>query len=254
MNTKTIHLELGKEKLVDIDCPVEDIYVGITNKDTIITPNHKFKLSRRFKTPIIRQLNNETFLVANSRIKKNIDNCFIFDYSGNLKSQFYAGDGIMDIEVISGKIVISYFDEGVSAGLPGEDGLAIFDANGRNLWGYNNNGSHSILDCYCICEHRGSSIVLFPYPDFPLIELDLNTFTEKTYPVPEILRGSKSICSINESLIFYSPNRQDKQVFKWSIGAESVEKLGEIETVTRGMRKGRFISVDHSSFTITNFL
>lgn len=108
------NIELGGEVLVDIDVLTDDSYLAITDKGSVVFPSDKIVMAQTFKFPIIRQLNENSFLVADSRTASDrADNCFIYDLKGHVIKHFYAGDGIEDIEVLRNKIVITYFDEGV---------------------------------------------------------------------------------------------------------------------------------------------
>src|SRR5688572_24448208 len=113
MKEVTINIKLDGEILLNIDVLTDNSYVAITDKGRIIFPFSGLEIPHSFKFPIIRQLTDDSFLVADARTSDKMDNCFIYDLEGNTLGQFFAGDGIQDIEVLGDKIVITYFDEGV---------------------------------------------------------------------------------------------------------------------------------------------
>lgn len=200
-------------------------------------------------------MNEKTFLVADARVTKRTENCVIYNLEGAVLGQFFTGDGIEDIEVIKEKIIVSYFDEGI-LGMdgPNHQGLVIFDFGGKILFGYNHkHGAQMITDCYCICRHGTNRILCFPYPEFPFIELNVDTFDEMIGQVPEEVKGSASMTSTPDSIIFHSPYKDKGGFFRWKIGAKEVEKIGRFPGKLRGLKNGRFLSMGEKEFTIIEF-
>jgi hypothetical protein len=244
---------LDGEVLIDIDLLTDDSYIAITDKGRVVLPFDKVVIGHTFKFPIIRQLNDKSFLVADSRTNDNeADNCFIYDLNGNARKHFYAGDGIQDIEVLRDKIVITYFDEGVfGTDGPNNNGLVIFDFDGSILYKYNEkHGDQIISDCYCICKHGANRVLFLPYTEFPLIELDLDSGNEKKYEIPELLKGSNGLTSNADSIMFHSPYDDKRGIYKWKIGDKKADKIGEYSEGLRGLKNGRFISIGQKGFTI----
>ena len=99
MREYTTNIDLDGEVLVDIDCTTNDSYIGITDKGNVITPFDKFSIDKSFQFPIIRQISDTQFLIADSRVVMRMDNCFIYNFEGKLLGRFFAGDGIQDIEI-----------------------------------------------------------------------------------------------------------------------------------------------------------
>jgi hypothetical protein len=255
MREYTTNIHLNGEVLVDIDYSTNDFYIGITDSGKIITPYDKFQISHNFSFPIIRQINDESFLIADARKSKGVNNCFVCDLHGNIMEQFSMGDGIEDIEIIKEKIIVTYFDEGVIKGVGGKDpnkeGLAVLDLKGNLLLGYNGkHGGIVILDCYCICKHGTNRVLFLPYTNFPLIELNIDTLEETVYHIPEELKGSNSITSTADSVIFHSPYKDKSGLFKWKIGAQNAERIGEYSAELRGLKNGKFLSIGNKGFTI----
>ncbi|HEY8936920.1 MAG TPA: hypothetical protein VIM65_16955 [Cyclobacteriaceae bacterium] len=253
MREVTTNIELDCEILIDIDVLTDDSYIAITDKGCVVFPFDRIEISQTFKFPIIRQLNDKSFLIADSRTNdEETDNCFIYDLKGNALKHFYAGDGIQDIEVLRDKIIVTYFDEGVyGADGPNNEGLVIFDFDGNILSKYNEkHGDQIISDCYCICKHGANRILFLPYTEFPLIELNLDTGDEKKYEIPENVKGSNALTSTADSIIFHSPYDDKRGIYKWRTGDKTAKRIGEYGEGLRGLKNGRFISCGQKGFTI----
>jgi hypothetical protein len=255
MRECTTDIDLGGDVLIDIDCSTNDSYVGITNKGYIIRPFGKIKIHQSFQFPIIRQINDNQFLVADARVSTRTDNCFIYDSEGKIIGQFFAGDGIQDIEIVKEKIIVTYFDEGVfGMDGPNNEGLIIFNLNGKILLSYNEkHGDQIISDCYCICGHGSNRILFLPYTEFQLIELNLDNGEETIYEIPEEIKGSNSITSTAESIIFHAPYDDKRGFFKWIPGDKKFERIGEYNEGLRGLKNGKFLAKREKGFTIIDF-
>lgn len=101
------NIELDGEVLVDIDVLTDDSYIAITDQGRVVFPFDKIEIRQSFKFPIIRQLNNNSFFIADSRTREKTDNCFIYNLKGNVLRQFFAGDGIQDIEALRDKVIVT---------------------------------------------------------------------------------------------------------------------------------------------------
>jgi hypothetical protein len=252
MRESTTNIDLEGEVMVDIDVLADDSYIGITDKGRVVFPVYKIEISQSFKFPIIRQLTDKSFLVADARTNDQLNNCFIYDIAGNVIRQFYAGDGIQDIEVNRSRIIITYFDEGVyGKDGPNNEGLVIFDFKGNILSRYNEkHGNQIISDCYCICSHGVNRVLFLPYTEFPLIELNLDTGDEKKFEIPENLKGSNGLTSTADNIIFHSPYEDKRGIYKWKPGDKTAVKIGEYSQRLRGLKNGKFISIGEKGFTI----
>lgn len=252
MREVTTNIELDGEVLVDIDVFTDDSYIAITDKGNVVFPSGTIEVRQSFRFPIIRQVTSGSFLVADSRTRERGDNCFIYDLKGNVIRHFYVGDGIQDIEVLHDRIIVTYFDEGVfGANGPNNEGLVLFDFDGKILFKYNEkHGDQIISDCYCICKHGTNRVVFLPYTDFPLIELNLDTGDEKKYETPEELKGSNGLTTTVDSIIFHSPYEDKRGIYKWRIGDKTAEKVAEYGEGLRGLNNGRFIASGEKGFTI----
>lgn len=246
------NIDLDSEVLVDVDPSTSDFYIGITDKGNVVVPFDKIEITQAFKFPIIRQLTDNSFLIADSRTSNHTENCFIYDFKGNLLRQFFVGDGVQDIEILHDKIIVTYFDEGVYGDDgPNNEGLVIFDFKGEILLKYKEkHGDQIISDCYCICKHGTNRILFLPYTDFLLIELNLDNGEEIKYVIPEEVKGSNGLTSTADSIIFHSPYEDKRGLYKWKTGEKKVEKIGEYSEGLRGLKNGRFMTKGEKGFTI----
>jgi len=255
MKEHITHIDLEGEILIDIDLARDESYIGITDKGNVILPFTTVFIPQSFRHPIIRWIDDGQFLIVDARVSARVNNCFIYDLDGKVHSQFFVGDGVQDVEIVKEKIIVTYFDEGVF-GMegPNNEGLVVFDNAGQILFRYNEKHQEAIIaDCYCICSHGSNKILFYPYTEFPLIELDLDSWEETSYKVPEGLEGSNSITYTQDSLIFHSPYYDKKGVFKWVMGETSAERIGEYEEGLRGLKDGRFLFIGERAFTILDF-
>jgi hypothetical protein len=252
MRENPTNIDLDGEVLVDIDCTTDNFYLVITDKGNIVTPFERIKIAQTFDFPVIRLVENDKFLIADSRVYEPISNCFLYDFKGNVLSKFFAGDGIQDIEVVKEKIIVTYFDEGIYGMTgPNNGGLVVFDIKGNIELNYNErHGKQMISDCYCICRHGTNRVLFFPYDSFQLTELNLENYKEKIYLTPKEFEGCNSLTSTADSVFFHSPYNDKRALFKWTFETNKIEKIGEYLEGIRGLKNGRFLSKGEKGFTI----
>lgn len=124
-------------------------------------------------------------------------NAFIVDRIGEVYSKFCLGDGIAECIVLSdGKIVTSYFDEGVFGNYGwddpiGKSGLVVWNENGEIIW----QADHNICDCYAINTDEAENLWFYFYTDFNLVKTDFKT--DKIY-TPDI-SGADTFLLTNDS-------------------------------------------------------
>lgn len=109
------------------------------------------------------------------------NNAAVFGERGNLIRQYCLGDGISDVIVLSdGRIITSYFDEGVFGNYGwveplGASGLVVWGRDGSVEWEADSN----ICDCYAVNIDDAEKLWYYYYTDFELICTDLKS--EKVY-------------------------------------------------------------------------
>lgn len=124
-------------------------------------------------------------------------NAFIMDRTGEVYSRFCFGDGIAECITLSdGRIITSYFDEGIFGNYGwddpiGKSGLVVWNENGEIIWQAN----HGICDCYAINTDEAENLWFYYYSDFNLVKTDF--IKEKIY-TPDI-SGADAFLLTNDS-------------------------------------------------------
>lgn len=153
-------------------------------KQTYVTLSFYDLGQRKFNYHFIRPL-GDYFLLLGARCiyynENNIEqNALILDENNNVIREMCLGDGIEDcITTSDGKIITSYFDEGVFGNFGwdkpiGSSGLIIWDCNGNIVW---ENTKYPIYDCYAMNTDSNGRLWFYYYDNFDLVCTDLNNDT-----------------------------------------------------------------------------
>lgn len=137
--------------------------------------------------PIVQPLPGGGLIIVSSRCRLRDGhpehNAYIYGSNGFIERTGTVGDGVEDVQVsASGRIWVSYFDEGVAgslgwAGHPelapvGDAGLVEFSAMLSPLWRYAPpRGLGLITDCYAL-NVAGETVWCCYFPDFPVARID----------------------------------------------------------------------------------
>lgn len=226
-------------------------FIIFINNKTFLTPSIKLHY------PIVRWSDKDRIVICNPRVDSKEDNVFILNLAGTILDSFNCGDGVEDIEVGKEGIWISYFDEGVFGDGLSTEGLVLFSFTGDVIFRYHTDllERPGIADCYAISKGEGSSIWLFPYTDFPLIQVFPDRREIHSYKVPDKVHGSKAICVRGNYAYFnggYNANGKG-YLFCWKIGAKQPQLMGNIERMSRGLgngEKNHFISISEEFVTL----
>lgn len=177
----------------------------------------------------IRWIDADTILIAEEKI-------LIINANGQLLRSFDAGLAIEGIVAGKEGIWVSYFDEGVGTGIA-DEGLRLFDFTGNTLFRYHSDllDRPSIFDCYALCKGKGATVWILPYTDFPLVEVNPEARTARTYSILEVLHGSAAICVRGKYAYFFSPYQSEGMLYQLKIGTEEPLLLGKVEGRLRGM-------------------
>ncbi|WP_088071959.1 TetR family transcriptional regulator [Gottfriedia luciferensis] len=239
-------VESNFEKYEIIDADWKDEYGLIVllkeKKKYILFFNDENFLSINLKVdfPIVRWVDGETIVIVDSREELKKDNVFILNIDGKIVDSFNCGDGVEDVEVGKEGIWISYFDEGVFGSGISTEGLVLFSLEGKIIFRYHSDllKCPIIDDCYAISKGKGSSIWVFPYSEFPLLQLYPESREIKIYKVPVKFRGSHAI-SIRGKYAYFCGGYDSKgKLYCWEIGKEKYEMIGRIDGITRGLANG----------------
>lgn len=134
---------------------------------------------REMNFHFIQPIENDILLLgARTRMHKNgvpDQNAVFLTRQGKVKSCTCFGDGIQDCLVLrDGRIVTSYFDEGVFGNYGwdrplGDSGLVVWNRDGEVQW---RNTKHFIADCYAMNVDEQENLWYYYYCDFELVKTD----------------------------------------------------------------------------------
>lgn len=247
-----VDLGVNIEDFPAIDADIYGNYIAFNGKNSIningITIPLKVEIKIKF--PLVQMLDNNSFLLADRR--SGSVNAFIFSTDGVLQKSFYVGDAIENITFSEGKIVVSYFDEGVFGNPPSTEGLAVFNLEGKQLFGVNSSfGYEYICDCYALCKLGKHSVFFFAYTEFELAQLNLKNFQIERTKMPEILAGASAMVSDKETIVFFAPYEHKNTLFRYNLYTKKLEKLGKIDfSMIKGIENGVFLAVKDKHFYI----
>ena len=130
------------------------------------------------------------------------NNAAVFDEYGNIIRQYCFGDGINDVIALSdGRIITSYFDEGIFGNYGwesplGASGLVVWSKDGKVVW----EADRGICDCYAVNIDDSERLWYYFYTEFELVCTDFQN--EKVYQ-PDISGSCMFILpSDGQSVIF----------------------------------------------------
>jgi hypothetical protein len=251
----TYNLENAPAGIYDLDLTPSGNWIAVTERGEsqhLSFGGKQIRLPKEIWFPMVRALQDDTALVVDSRAGREL-NGWIIDSDGEVIRNFYAGDAIEDILVSDRFIVVSYFDESALFGGMEGNGVVIFDNKGNYEFGYRElfgEQAVDIADCYCTCWADTNRILFFPYTDFPLVSLDLETKTQKIWERTPEVAGSNAITYAENNVFFHSPYRDEHGVWKWELGQSSATRIGEYKGSLRGLRPGQFLGVRSAGYSV----
>lgn len=134
-----------------------------------------------FHYHFLRPYNDSLMLIgARCRFHANHDieqNVLLLDKNGSRIKEMCFGDGIEDcITTEDGKIIVSYFDEGVFGNYGwkspiGSPGLIVWNNEGKIIW---TNTRYNIYDCYAIHLDSTQNLWFYYYNEFNLVGTDFH--------------------------------------------------------------------------------
>ena len=253
MTSQTNYLDLGTDKIRNLDADAQGGFIAFTDNRKVITNDHSLSIDLEVRFPIIRRLNDDTFLIVDCRAR-NSANGHIYNFVGQKTKSFVVGDGVEDVVVHHRKIIATYFDEGVfGAKGPNNDGVAVFDFEGNQVFGYNSSAiGEFIVDCYCIGKYENNSVLFYPYSEFKLYKLNLETLQIKAYETPDDLQGTSAISSKGNKIILHWGNADKDNFFFWDKANNKIEIIGTYRAKLKGIENGKFLGFDDKGYTIVD--
>lgn len=220
----TISLEEEKIEVIDADWKDSFGIAVLLRKDNVsfiqingmevAAPHISHNFSR------IRWVDGESLLMTADERKVDEDNIYIFSLDGLLIYSFNGGEAIEEVAVGNEGIWLSYFDEGIFGEGISTEGLVLFDVTGKAVFRYHSDLQHDagISDCYAMCKGASSTVWIFPYTDFPLIQVNPETRTTRHCPVPELLHGAHAISVKGNEAYFFDPYDSKQKIYHLDIG------------------------------------
>ena len=254
-SVKELPRDLGQLK--DVDLFDDDRYAAIfQNQDKQIVRflDQIIPLPVVLNHPKIRVIDENKFLIAASRNKRQAKNAYIFDKAGQVISNFGCGDAIKNIIVTENRIVFTYFDEGIfGRGDISPEGLAVFDLNGAYQAGYRSffgSQAEDIADCYCACLYKRNMLYFCAYTEFRIVRWDLDRFQQEITPIPDSLHGAHALTTDGTTFYLYSPYHGKGNLYAWRPEFPSPEQIGSLYYRLRGLSDARFLSKGEDSYTL----
>ncbi|WP_061234539.1 hypothetical protein [Leptospira interrogans] len=246
MQKSVIEITEASQKIIGIDITMNDSWIGVTEfgiQQSIIINGSPYPVPEECQFPIIRLLNDQSFILADTRTKKNRSNLWIIDYQGKVINSFRVGDSIQDIVAFKDGIVVTYFDEafGNSEGL---DGMVFFNFKGEVNFHY------SEVECYCASTIDTNQLLTFFYPDFKAIVFNLRDSSHTIYESPPDIAGASAVTCFKGTPFFHGSYKDKSGVHKWNLGSKETKRIGEIPGSIRGLKNGRFLAYYQSIYSV----
>jgi hypothetical protein len=207
--------------------------------------------------PIIRWVDSHSFLLADARNEKRINNLFILDIEGKIKSSFNCGDAITDIIVSEEGIWISYFDEGIFGEGISREGLVLFNLEGIPEVKFNSHQKKgpSLLDCDAMCIGNDQSIWVVSQVDakkYILINVNNKGEILKTYEIPAIFHQFTGIY-VKKNFAYFFNGYYGNELFCFDLDNGEINNIGNLNGWVRGLKpfeKDHLISTSSSEVKI----
>ena len=199
----------------------------------------------------VRLLDPRTALVWGAvRPSNGEPNAWMVDSTGSIRQTFSPIQYCADALCTENYIVLTYFEDQIGRGdAVSAEGLAVFDRNGRFLWGWNGTIREAarIGDCDAVVGLGANLIGIFASDEFPLVVADLATHQPVAthHPTPRVLHGAHAISMRDGAWYFVGPYGNKEAILLWHPGRGEPEIAGHVPARRRfrGLQGGRFISV-----------
>ena len=272
MQRNDFTIETNGVRIKALDADGNGRFIAMTESGDVIAHDFRTILKRvrhrtplEFRFPKIRRLDQNRFLVCNSRTS-GWPNGKVFDLDGQELDSLYLGDAIEDILIFPNNIVVMYHEEGIyGCQPPSGSGLAVFSHDGRQLWGFNDLIDKGVLskdaligDGGPLCKNGTESVLFLSHYLKPqLAELRLGDFALNFSAIPNRVHFATSLSPIGETeIIFHQPpsgypEPDNGKFFWWDRQSDDVEELPEkVADWLTGIGEGRFFARHDFGYTV----
>jgi hypothetical protein len=141
--------------------------------------------------------------------------------------------------------------------------VAIFDHDGRHLWGWNATTSAAkpyVVDCYAGVAADSNTIGILMYtsfngPEYVFTTLDVERRTFAVYGVPDALYRTRAVAATGGGTwLFATGPRGQNRVVTWRPGDDGYGSVQVPFPPSRGLSGGRFIGVTEYSIDVATAL
>jgi hypothetical protein len=226
------------------------------DEDWVVTANGRFEVAFPCHFPKIAAIDDDTIAIANS-LGQSKENVWLIDGFGNVKTAFDGGDAKHQLLSTAKGLVVTYFDEGVfSRNQLSPSGVNFFSRDGTHVRGYNRVGGEVLIaDCYCACIDDSGRLLFSSYMDFPLVRLNLETWEQEVWRLPEGLHSSQALAATSSTAFFWGNKwRNPSSIFAFDLESGRVSDLGSMVADRRlsivTLTGGRFVAPWQDHYTI----
>ncbi len=237
------------------DNKAKTTYKGICIKldweKTVVEDVQCYDLGRReFNYHFFRPF-KEGFLLLGARCEKEEDNAennaLFIRRDGHVIKEFCLGDGIQDcITTIDGKIILSYFDEGIFGNYGwdfplGSSGLVVWNEFGNIVW---ENRKYDIADCYAMNVDSLDRLWFYYYTNFDLVCTDYKSdFTVN----PKVSGSSAFAISKKRRQIIMEGGYNDGNFYIYKFD-EDENKIGDRQSVIFALNQWEVFATEYKFF------
>lgn len=207
----------------------------------------------------VQPLGSEQWLVVRPWANGYDDNNgHIYSDGGERIHSFYAGEGIVDVQVNeTGQIWISFLDQGCFCGRTViKPGLVCLDETGKLVFHYTRKSDQieeMITDCYAMNVTSTSDIWIYYYTEFPLVQISNFQIHRRWFPMP--IKGSHAFAVNKDYHALFDGDYGDYALFAGGYVADTgADKDGSLLLVSLDtMTFEELIPVDKSGKAMKSF-
>lgn len=240
--------------LDDVSLIGDRVWIGVTGTEPACQLDfggHRVRTTIPCRFPLVCALDSETAALVDARSTPGRPNAFIIDAGGEQLAEFHVGDAVQSLVAIDGRLIVTHFDEGYGKPL---HGMLVFDRAGNLELDYQDlSGAVDIVDCYAIGAVGGHSVLLFIYPNFPLVEVDLEARSQRVWQTPNAVHGAGAVAAEGQTIFFHGPYDDRNRAYVWMLGAVNAERVGSFTGPLKGLGGGRFLGRVGGQFARVRF-